>query len=256
LNLREPKTLNEKINWLKLYDDNHLLTIGADKFEVRKYIQNKIGKKYLIPLFLSTIKPEDIKQANLPNIPIIIKVTHNSSGGIILKNKNLFKNWEELRNTLKWNMADNYYWHSREPQYKKIKPKLIVEKLLLDEQGNIPSDFKLHYFQGKLGFVQVDSDRMTKHKRNLYDANWQKLDCEWEYPMGTFIPKPKYFIQMKELGEIIAEDFIYVRVDFYNIGSQIYFGELTFHSDGGWGQFNPKKYDLIFGNLLNLPGRI
>lgn len=253
IDLQNPKTLNEKINWLKLNDDNPLLQQASDKYAVRSYVKDKIGNQYLVPLLYTTLKHKDIRPENLPDIPFIIKTNHNSSGGIIIRDKKDEKiDWKSIRNSLRWNMSENYYWNSREPQYKNIKPRIIVEKLLMDSKGNIPFDYKLHYFNGKLAFAQVDSDRMTDHKRNLYSDNWENIDCEWAYKVGKFIEEPSTFKKMKKLGEKFAEDFKYVRVDFYTLGEEVYFGELTFHSDGGVNTFKPHKYDIDFGNMLNL----
>ena len=253
LNLQIPQTLNEKISWLKLNDRNPLMGQAADKYAVRTYIKEKIGEEYLVPLAFTTFKPEDITPKNLPEFPCIIKVNHNSSGGIIVKNKWGEVNWKYIRNTLRWNMSENYYWNGREPQYRNIKPRIIVEKLLIDANGNIPFDYKMHCFNGKLAFVQVDSDRFTNHKRNIYSSEWEPINCEWEFEMGNFIKKPLLFDKMKSLSEVIARDFIYVRVDFYLLENMIYFGELTFHHGGGIEKFNPHSYDLYFGKMLQLP---
>lgn len=254
LDLEHPKTLNEKISWLKLHDRNPLMGQSADKYAVRDFIEQKLGEQYLVPLVFTTTKPKEINPNNLPDFPCIIKVNHNSSGGIIIKDKwSKDIDWKYIWNTLRWNMSENYYWNGREPQYRYIKPRIIVEKLLMDDQGNIPFDYKLHFFNGKLAFAQVDSDRLTDHKRNLYTKTWEPIECSWEYKKGLFIDKPETFEKMVELGEVIAKEFIYVRVDFYSLGNQIYFGELTFHSDGGIGPFDPPEYDLKFGQMLQLP---
>jgi hypothetical protein len=253
LDLKNPKTFNDKINWLKLNEVKPIQTICADKFKVRDFIAEKIGSEYLIPLFFSTKYPSEIIPENLPDEPFIIKVNHDSSGGIIVKNKNDIKDWKKIQSSLRWKMNDNFYWNCREPQYKNIKPHIIVEKLLLDEKGNIPADFKLHFFNGKLGIIQIDSDRLSYHKRNLYDPDWNHLDFIWEYEQGIITSKPAMLDSMKMLGEKIAKDFIYVRVDFYLIFDKIYFGEITFHPGGGYDIFKPEKFDLEVGKLLELP---
>jgi len=252
INLKNPQTFNEKINWLKLYDRTPLHTTAADKFKVREYIANKIGKVYLIPLLYNTKNAKNIVPENLPDFPIIIKTNHNSSGGIIVKNKNDI-NWKRAQFDLKKNFRENYFYSSREWQYKYIEPRIVVEKLLTDKNGAIPYDYKLHCFNGKLVFTQVDLDRQTNHTRNLYDVDWNVIPCKWTYDNGKQIEKPITYEKMKNLAEIIAEDFIYVRVDFYVIEKNLFFGELTFHSESGLGQFLPKSYDAYFGNLLKLP---
>lgn len=252
LNLENPKTFNEKIGWLKLNDRQPLQTIAADKYKVRDYISKKIGEQYLIPLVYQTKDPQDIIPENLPNYPFIIKTNHNSSGGIIVKDKRKI-NWRRTRFDLKKNLKENYFYSSREWQYKNIEPRIIAEKLLTDQDGNIPYDYKMHCFNGKLVFTQVDLDRQTNHTRNLYDVHWDFMTCRWVYQNGKEIDKPIVYEKMKSLAEEIAQDFIYVRVDFYVIDKEIYFGELTFHSESGIGKFIPQEWDSILGGMLVLP---
>ena len=216
INLKNPQTFNEKINWLKLNDRTELHTISADKFKVRDYIASKIGVIYLVPLFYNTKSPKDIVPEMLPDFPVIIKTNHNSSGGIIVKRKSDI-NWKRARFDLKKNLKENYFYSSREWQYKNIVPRIIIEKLLIDKNGDIPYDYKLHCFNGKLVFTQVDLDRQTNHTRNLYDVDWNVIPCKWVYNNGKNIEKPIPYEKMKNLAETIAADFIYVRVDFYVI---------------------------------------
>jgi hypothetical protein len=251
VNFKSPKTLNEKISALKLYWQDDLLTIAADKFKVRDYIKNKIGEKYLIPMVFSTQNVNDLKSENLPDYPIIIKTNHNSGGVLIVQNTQNV-NWRKVKQRFKILLRENHFYSTREWQYKNIESRIVVEKLLLDKNGNIPPDYKLHCFNGKLSFVQVDSDRHKNHKRVLYDADWRKIPCKWVYDNSFENPKPPAFMKMKELAEIIAKDFIYVRVDLYNLEEKIFFGELTFHSESGYGKFTPKSFDNSFGELLDI----
>jgi hypothetical protein len=251
LDLENPRTLNEKINFLKIYERHSLLPIAADKYKVRDYIKETIGEEYLIPLVLHTKNPEEITPENLPDYPVIIKTNHNSSGGIIVKDKSQI-DWKSKRKVLAKLLRENHYYSTREWQYKDIEPRIVVEKLLTDSKGNIPDDYKLHCFNGNLVFTQVDLDRHTDHKRNLYDVEWNRIPCKWIYENGEDVPKPSNYTQMKELAEKIAQDFTYVRVDFYSIGASIFFGELTFHSDSGFGRFTPESFDLKLGEMLNI----
>ncbi|MHA7864098.1 ATP-grasp fold amidoligase family protein [Flagellimonas marinaquae] len=251
LDLENPRTLNEKINFLKIYERHPLLPIAADKYKVRDYIKKTIGEEYLIPLVLHTKNPEDIVPENLPDYPVIIKTNHNSSGGIIVKDKSSM-DWKAKRKLLAKLLRENHYYSTREWQYKDIEPRIVVEKLMTDTKGNIPDDYKLHCFNGKLVFTQVDLDRHTDHKRNLYDVEWNQIPCKWIYENGAEVTQPDNYLKMKELAEIIAQDFTYVRVDFYSIGASIFFGELTFHSDSGFGKFIPDSYDSEFGKMLDI----
>ena len=252
LDVENPQTLNEKINWLKLNDRGPLHTKCADKFSVRDYIASKIGTKYLIPLLYHTENPKELIPENLPEIPFIIKTNHDSGGVFIVRDKSKL-DYKKAQLDFKRYLNNNYYQESKEWQYKDIEPRILVEKLLLDQEGKIPFDYKMHCFNGKLNFTQVDLDRQENHTRNLYDEKWNFIPCQWKYKNGRQIERPSNYDEMKRLAEEIAKDFIYVRVDFYSVQDQIFFGELTFHPESGLSRFDPPKYDLIFGKQLCLP---
>jgi hypothetical protein len=252
LDIENPKTFNEKIQWLKLNDRRPLHTQCADKFEVRKYVKEKVGEKYLIPLHYETTRLKDIKPENIPDSPVIIKTNHDSSGGSIILDKKS-TNWTIVRNKLYKSLHINYYNKKKEWQYKNIKPRIIVEELLQHKDGSIPFDYKMHYFNGELVFIQVDLDRHIDHARNLYDVDWNFLDVQWVYKNGPQIEKPECYEEMKEVSKALAQDFCYTRVDLYTLNNKVYFGEITFHSESGFGVFKPDEWDLKFGNLLKLP---
>lgn len=253
LNLTSPATLNEKIQWLKLNDHTRLHTICADKFEVRGFIKERIGEEYLIPLIYNTTNPSDIVEEVIPDYPVIIKTNHDSAGGIVIRDK-AKTNWLDVQKKLQKRLASNYSLFGKgEWQYTNIPARIIIEKLLLDIDGQIPKDFKMHCFNGKLAFTQVDIDRHTDHKRNLYDRAWNFIPCKWAHENGPHIPKPDVYDKMIELAESLANVFIYVRVDFYVISPRIYFGEMTFHSGSGNEKFSPQEFDLKLGKKLKLP---
>lgn len=252
LNLKNPKTFNEKIQWLKLNDRTPLHTLCADKLKVRDYIKELLGEKYLIPLFLSTKNVEDITPDNLPNYPVIIKTNHDSGTYFIIKNKEN-QNWEEIRAKLSKSLKTNYYSAGREWQYKNIEPFIIVEKLLLTNDLKIPQDLKFHCFNGKVKFIQVDIDRQDNHRRSLFNTEWDLLNFGLCYPSGISIEKPKNLELLLLLAEKIASKFDFSRIDFYELGDKIYFGEITFHPESGFGVFYPEEKDLEYGDLLKLP---
>lgn len=253
LNLDNPVTLNEKIQWLKLNDRTPLHPICADKYAVRGYIKKKIGEEYLIPLVFASDKPEEVRMQAFPNYPFIIKTNHDSSGGVIIREKEK-ANWAEIKKIFKKRMSSDYNMFGKgEWQYGLIKPMIIAEKLLVTEDGNIPSDFKMHCFNGKVKFTCVDLDRHTNHRRNLYDRDWKLVPAYWAVKNGRDVEKPSVYEKMVELAENIAKDFIYLRVDFYVLKDKIYFGEMTFHPDSGNGQFTPEEWDTTFGKMLKLP---
>ncbi len=260
-NLTNPKTLNEKIQWLKLNDKSPLHTQCADKYAVRDYVASTIGNEYLVPLYFHTKNPKEIIPEKLPNRPFIIKTNHDSGGGIIVKEKSSI-NWQDVQEKLAVRLKCNYYKLSKEWQYKNIVPRIIVEDLLQDKKGNIPSDFKFHCFNGKVQMIQVDLGRGTlSHYRNWYSSDWKREPYKWSSPKGGGIytdpseedvPKPKAFEKMIRLSEKLAKKFDYVRVDLYDVDDKIYFGELTFHHDGGFQPIIPEKWDEILGQRLTL----
>jgi hypothetical protein len=254
LNLDRPKSLNEKIQWLKLNDRDPLYTFCADKFTVRKLIKNRIGEEYLIPLIFHTTTPSEINTDNLPDRPFIIKTNHLSGGEVIVTSKSEL-DWRQIQEHFAHLLQRNHYPRTKEWQYRNIEPRILVEVLLLDDYGRIPKDFKLHCFNGKLLFTQVDIDRHGRHRRNLYDQDWILLDCRWIYDNGPHVERPPTYSLMKTLAERLAADFRYVRVDFYTMGNKIFFGELTFHPESGFGKFMPEFWDHRFGDALDISAR-
>lgn len=261
LNLNRPRTLNEKINWLKLHDRTPLHTQCADKYEVRKYIIEKIGKSYLVPLYFQTKNPEQILPENIKNFPCIIKTNHDSGGGTIVQKKE-DTDWSNVQKIIKKRLTQNYYTNSREWQYKNIEPRVIVEKLLQDHNGNIPFDYKLHCFNGSVRMIQVDLGRGTeKHYRNWYNPHWEREPYKWSSPKGVGkftdpsddeVPRPSTLEEMIRLSNILSEPFDYVRVDWYDVDDKLYFGELTFHHDGGNKPIIPEQWDFNLGQELKI----
>lgn len=254
LNLDNPRTFNEKLTWLKLNDRTIFHTGCADKLEVRDYVRVMIGKGYLIPLVFESDDINDVAPENFPDdMPFILKTNHDSGGGIVVKNKfGVGIDWFETRRKLQVRLLKNYYYRSKEWQYRDIDRKIIAEKLLMDENGNTPNDYKFHCFNGKVKFIQVDIDRDTDHRRNLYDTDWELIPCRYVYKNGKHVERPKVLNKMIELAETLSVNFKFARIDFYNIGEKIYFGEITFHPESGTGKFFPEYYDLKFGEYLEL----
>lgn len=252
LDLKNPKTIHEKLIWLRLNERNPLHTLCTDKYAVREYIKNKIGDKYLIPLVFHTDDPAEIIPENLPDYPFIIKTNHACRGEIIVKDK-LQIDWNWVQKTLKKSLKSNFYYKGREWQYKNIEPCIVVEKLLLDKNFNIPYEYKFHCCNGRVKFIEVYIDKYVDKKLNFYDPNWNILDCRVStVDNGKDFKKPEVLNKMKSLAEILARDFIFVRVDFYNFGSEIYFGELTFTPVGGFQKYIPSKWNRTFGDKLKL----
>ncbi|HBL8824092.1 TPA: hypothetical protein LTW40_004864, partial [Enterobacter hormaechei] len=178
LNLNQPKTLNQKLQWLKLYYRKPLLTTCADKLAVRDYIKKIIGEQYLIPLIHFTENPEELINFDFPNYPFIIKANHDSGGYHIVRNKKDMLTERIISDAKKW-LRSNHYSKTKEWQYKNIKPKIIVEKLLLDNNGRIPNDIKFTCINGRVEMVHVDSNKEVKHLRNNYTRDFKPLLINW-----------------------------------------------------------------------------
>jgi hypothetical protein len=261
LNLDNPETLNEKINWLKVNARTELHTQCSDKFAVREYVKNKVGDKYLVPLYLMTKNVIDIDPSKLPAEPFIIKTNHDSGGGVVVKDKSEI-NWADLRKKMNKRLRKNYYYKSKEWQYKNIQPCIIVEKLLAGESGGLPFDYKLHCFNGKVNMIQVDTGRYTdNHHRNWYNKDWIREPYKWSSKIGVNkftdpseedVQKPRNLQLMITLSEVLAEEFDYARVDWYDVEGQLFFGEITFHHDGGVRPIIPHEWDRILGQRLKL----
>jgi len=251
-NIENPKSYNEKIQWMKLYDNSPLKTQLTDKYLVRNWIKEKIGEKYLIPLYGVWDSFDEINFDLLPE-KFVLKTNHGCGFNIIVKNKselNIEKIKEKINKWMKINYALKYF----EFQYLNIEPKIIAEKYIENFDGDV-YDYKVFCFNGKAESIMFLRDRKRKLKMSFYDLNWNKLNYTYTYQMDdTTIPKPKNLELLVELAEKLAEGFPHVRVDFYilNDGS-IKFGEMTFSTMSGVCKWNPEKINKYFGDLIKLP---
>ena len=253
LDLANPKTFNEKIQWLKLNFRKDIQTTLADKYAVRGWLAGHFGREYLIPLLFSTSDPDEIRPENIPDVPCIIKSTHDCGKWFICRDKGAV-DWKRLRRLCRLWLFRNYYYVSHEWHYKNIPPRIIVEKLLLNREGKIPNDYKLEFFNGRLGFVYCSIDREGGNYRNMYDPDWKPMYFSWgSHPeRGPEIEPPASFGKMLSIGSQIARMFKHVRVDFYDVDGKLYYGEVTFHHGNGFNRFSPDSYDYYFGDMLDL----
>jgi len=254
INLDNPQTFNEKLQWLKLYDRNPLYTKLVDKYEVRKYIAQTIGEEYLIPLIGVWDRFEDIDFSQLPN-QFVLKCTHDSGGIVICTDKSRI-DINAAKKKINKCLKRNYYYYCREWPYKNIKPRIICEKYMADESGTELKDYKLMCFNGKVkcSFVCLNRYSSTGLNVDFYDMNWKPMPFERHYPSsGTEISKPKNFDKMVEFAEILSKNIPFVRVDFYETNEKLYFGELTFYPGSGFEEFTPESYDYLLGSWLELP---
>ncbi len=255
LDLENPKTFNEKIQWLKLYDNSKLKTQLADKYLVREWIKNQIGEEYLIPILGVWDNFDEIDFDKLPQ-SFVLKANHGSHWNVIVKDKTKFNKNKAKNKFDKWMQRNYAFKAGLELQYQDIKPKIIAEKYMQDSNGEL-NDYKIICFNGEPKYVWVDCGRYTKERtKNIYDLNWNLQPFTMTHPASKeSIPKPENLDTMIALAKKLCHNFAFVRVDFYNIDGKIYFGEMTFTSMSGVDKFSPEKYDLEMGKMLELPNK-
>jgi len=256
IDLKNPKTYNEKLQWLKIYNRNPEYTKLVDKQEVKKHIADKIGEKYVIPTLAVWDSVDDINIDSLPE-QFVLKCTHDSGSIYICTDKTKFDLKavkEGLRKKLKYNM----YWWGREWPYKNVKPRIIAEKYMVDESGTELKDYKFFCFGGKAKYLFVATDRYNpdeETKFDFFDLEFNHLPFTNGHPNANRkIEKPKGFDKMVELAEILSENMPHARVDFYDINGEVYFGEITFSHWNGLVPFEPEEWDYKLGKLINLSG--
>ena len=256
LDLDNPQTFNEKLQWLKLYDRNPLYTKMVDKYEVKKYVADIIGDEYVIPTLGGWDSFDDIDFEELPD-KFVLKCTHDSGGLVICKDKkNLNK--KEAREKLNKSLARNFYLLGREWPYKNVKPRIIAEKYMEDSETAELRDYKFLCFNGEVKCSFVCSDRFSEKGLHVtfFDKEWNVMPFDRHYPrVKEGLPKPTNYEKMIELAENLSKNIPFVRVDFYEVDGQIYFGELTFYPGNGMEEFDPEEWDYKLGEWITLPDK-
>ena len=253
LNLKKTKTFNEKLQWLKLYQRDPIMTKMVDKYEVKQYVADKIGEEYIIPTLGVWDSFEDIYFEKLPN-QFVLKTTHDSGGVIVVKNKSTMDK-EAARYILTKSLKHDFYQKFKEWPYKNVARRIIVEKYMEDESGFELKDYKIFCFNGLPKLIQVDFGRFSEHKRNIYSTDWEYLGFSSLYPTDPNIKirRPKKLDSMLNIAKKLSKGMPHVRIDLYLIYDQIYFGEFTFYHESGFGNFKPEKWDTILGKWIKLP---
>ena len=247
------KTFNEKLQWLKLNDRKDIYKIMVDKYKVKEYVSNLIGEEFIIPTIGVYDKFEEIDFDNLPN-QFVIKCNHDSGGLIVVKDKTKL-NIEEAKKIVNKSLKRNYYYFGREWPYKNVKPKIIIEKYMEDKKLKELRDYKFFCFNGKVKIFKIDFDRFKNHKANYYDINknllpFGEVACPPDFNKELIIPNN--FKKLIELSEKLSANIAFLRVDFYEVNNKIYFGELTFYPNSGFGKFCPLEWDLKLGDMLDI----
>ena len=256
LNLKNPQTFNEKLQWLKLYDRNPAYTQMVDKYAVREYIKNTIGEEYLIPLLGVWDSFDEIDFDELPN-QFVLKTNHDSGTVVICKDKKTF-DVNATREKINKRIDYNYYHLWREWPYKNVKPKIIAEKCMSSPGADDLTDYKFMCFNGEVKCEFTCTNRRSMEGLNVtfFDTDWNVLPFERHYPADkNEIEKPAMFSEMLSLSEVIAKDLkcSFVRMDFYEIEGKIYFGEFTLYPGTGMEEFTPIEWDYTLGSWITLP---
>lgn len=245
-NLKNPKTFNEKINWRKLYQHDPRFTLFSDKITAKTEIAKLIGEDYIIPTLWVGERPEDIPFEDLP-CPYVIKFNNGYSDAFFIHTKNdinylkIVKHFSQKKN--------GHYLLTREWGYLNIQKKIIVEKMLHVSSDITPNDYKFFVYDGRVHFIQMDVGRFMNHKTAFFDRRWNKLPFTKINPqIEGRVPKPTHYDLMVELAEKIGKQFDFVRIDFYDLPSGVFFGEVTFYPAGGFGPFHPGGWDIKMGD--------
>lgn len=260
LDLKNPQTFTEKLQWLKLYNRKPEYTKMVDKYAVKEYVANIIGDEYIIPTLGVWDKPEDIDWDSLPN-QFVLKTTHGGGGGgvVICKDKTTFDKTTAI-SKLKESMASDIYSGLREWPYKNVPKRIIAEKFMAPEKSPAPKDlpdYKFFCFNGEPKYCQVIRDRHTKETIDFYDMDWNHMPFVGLNPVArnglTPVARPGNLDEMKEICRKLADSKSFVRVDLYVIDDKSYFGELTLYPASGMGAFTPSEWNGKLGDLLALP---
>ena len=255
LNLKKPKTFNEKIQWLKLYNRKNLYTTLVDKYTAKDFVAKKIGEEHIIPLYGVWKDANDITYQSLPN-QFVLKTTNGGGGDVVIcKNKNEFNKTKIVKH-LNHGLKKSIYKKFREWPYKNVSPRVIAEKYLEDEHGEL-YDYKFYCFDGVPQFCQVIRNRFHKETIDFYDLKWTHmpfvgLNLAAENGVKP-VEKPLCLDDMVESCKKLSKGIPFVRVDFYVIKSNYFFGEMTFYPASGFGTFRPDGWNEKIGELLNLP---
>lgn len=255
LNLENPQTYNEKLQWLKLYDRKPIYTNIVDKILVKQWVSDILNDDiYIIPTLAVWDNVDDICIEGLPE-KFVLKTNNGSSsaGVVICKNRDTF-NLDEAKKRLSRSLKGSVWKDMREWPYKDIQPKIFAEKYLEDASGEL-TDYKFFCFDGEVKALFIGMERFSEEvKFDFYDADFNHLDLYQIHPMsGKQIPKPACFEEMKKVAAKLSKGFPHVRIDLYNVNGHVYFGEVTFFHHGGFAPFHPENWDYEFGSWINLP---
>lgn len=254
LNLENPQTFNEKLQWLKIHNRKPEYTTMVDKYAAKQYVADKIGSQYIIPTLGVWDHFDDIDFGTLPD-QFVLKCTHDSGGLVICKDKAKLDK-KAAKKMIEHCLRRKYYYVHREWPYKDVKPRIIAEKYMTNDANEDMRNYKLMCYDGKVKATFVCSNRFSKDglKVTFYDTDWKRMPFERHYPARkTEVAKPKTYDEMVTLAEQLAQNIPFIRADFYEICGKTYFGELTFFPECGFDEFSPEEWDKTLGDWIELP---
>lgn len=256
LNLDNPRTFNEKLQWLKLHDCKPEYSTMVDKYEAKKWVASRIGEEYVIPTLGVWDSFDEIEFDKLPN-QFVLKCTHDSGGLVICKDKNRL-DIKKAKRKIESSLKRNYFVVGREYPYKNVKPRIIAEQYMEDMTTKELRDYKIFTFDGIAKALFIVSNRQNgKTSADYFDINFKHLDFTWGYPHSKVKPlKPECFDEMVKAAEILAKGTVELRVDFYEVNGKAYFGEMTFFDGSGFDRFDPDEWDNKFGEMIKLPDSV
>lgn len=256
LNYSNPKTLNEKVQLLKLKDRKKEYIKWVDKYSVRQYIEDKIGRDYLIPLIGGPWnKFEDIDFDKLPD-QFVLKCTHDSGGLVICTDKSTL-NFEEAKNKINKSLNNNYYWSGREWPYKQVPPQIIAEKYMVDKSGTELKDYKILCFNGKPDNIMICTGRNSSRgvKYYFFSPDWQFLRYNYgdeDLPEDFTISPPDNLNEMLDIARKLSFGTKLSRIDLYEADGRVWFGEITLYPDSGFDTDILPSTDLLFGKKMDV----
>ena len=254
LNLKDPQEFNEKIQWLKVYYHPDILTRLIDKYEVRHFVKETVGDKYLNELLALYNKPSEINYDELPS-QFVLKTTHGYNNNIIVRDKAKLNKFKAKLSLYKWMTRNQYYMGGQEWAYKNAPHRIIAEKFLPEIDNKGVSDFKFYCFNGEPEFIEVNIKIESGVFRSYFDVEWNVQDF-YRKAVPRYdktITRPEKLEEMVEVARKLSKKFPFVRVDLYNIKERIIFGELTFYPADARHPFYPEEYNKIFGDKMKLP---
>ena len=253
LNLKNPQTFTEKLQWMKVHYRNPLYTDRADKLKVREYIAKTLGNEFLVPLLGVYKRADDIDFDKLPN-QFVLKCNHDSGSILICKDKSNF-DIEGAKAHLTKHINTNYYYPSREWQYKDISPKILCEKYMADEMNEEINNYRIFCFSGEPKIIQVVCDKFADKKLKFYFTDWHpiKNTISMMPESDLILNKPDKLDDMLQIARKLSQGLPHVRVDLYLTYNKIYFSEMTFFDLGGNRNFKQQEFNLKMGSWLQLP---